>query len=114
MLGESAKMTGEAQALLLGDVWDRVPHDRGLVTDLVVYRSDGGSKRFSLGAHAPDLSAEDVERIHRLWAEAVKLVGPDVHHHDVVAAALGAFQDELDGDRHDAAVARLQERLGER
>ena len=112
VLGESAKMTGEAQALQLGEVWDRVPHDRGLVTDLVVYSADGGSKRFSLGAHAPELSAEDVERIHRLWAEAVRIVGPDVHHRDVVSAALGAFQDELDGDRHDAAVARLQERLG--
>ena len=65
-----------------------------------------------LGAHAPDLSAEDIERIHRLWADAVRIVGPDVHHRDVVAAALGAFQDELDGDRHDAAVARLQERIG--
>ncbi len=114
VLGESAKMTAEAQALQLGEVWDRVGHDRGLVTDLVVYSANGAARRFSLGAHAPELSPEDIERIHRLWAEAVKIVGPGIHHRDVVAAALGSLQDELSGDQHDAAVARLRERVGAR
>ena len=59
-------------------------------------------KRFSLGAHAPALSAQDIEQIHLMWVEAVKEVGPQVHHRDVVAAALGSLKDELAGDRHDA------------
>jgi len=109
VLGGSAKMSADAQALQFGQIWDRIPHDRGLVTELVVHAPDGAVKRFSLGAHAPDLSPQDVERIHLLWVEAVKIVGPQVHHRDVVAAALGSLQDELAGDHHDVAVERLRQ-----
>jgi amino acid transporter len=108
VLGGSAKMSAEAQALQVGQTWDRVPHDRGLTTQLAVYAPDRSVRTFSLGAHAPRLAPQDVERIHLLWVEAVKIVGPQVHHRDVVAAALGSFQDELGGEHRDAAVARLQ------
>jgi hypothetical protein len=108
VLGGSAKMSADAQALQFGQIWDRVPRDRGLVTELVVHAPDGTLKRFALGAHAPDLSPQDVERIHLLWVEAVKIVGPQVHHRDIVAAALGSLQDELKGEYHDAATARLR------
>jgi amino acid transporter len=109
VLGGSAKMSAGAQALQFGQIWDRIPHDRGLVTELVVHSPDGTVKRFALGAHAPDLSPQDVERIHLLWVEAVKIVGPQVHHRDIVAAALGSLQDELAGDQHDVAVDRLRQ-----
>ncbi len=108
VLGGSAKMSADAQALQVGEAWDRVPHDRGLVTQLTVYEPDGQTKRFALGAHAPTLAPQDIEQIHLLWVEAVKTVGPQVHHRDVVAAALGSLKDELGGDRHDLAVARLR------
>jgi len=111
VLGGSAKMSADAQALQIGQVWDRVPHDRGLVTQLVVYEVDGSAKKFSLGAHAPSLSAQDIEQIHLLWVEAVKIVGPAVHHRDVVAAALGSLQDELTGAGHETAVARLRRQV---
>jgi hypothetical protein len=102
-------MSADAQALQFGQIWDRIPHDRGLVTELVVHVPDGTIKRFALGAHAPDLSPQDVERIHLLWVEAVKLVGPQVHHRDIVAAALGSLQDELTGDHPEVAVDRLRQ-----
>jgi amino acid transporter len=108
VFGESAKMTAQDQALRLGEIWDRVPHDRSLATHLAVYSSDGSVKRFSLGAHAPALSPDDVERIHQLWAEAIRVVGPEVHHRDVVAAALASFEDELLGDRRAKAIERLK------
>jgi amino acid transporter len=109
VLGGSAKMSADAQALQFGQIWDRIPHDRGLVTELVIHLPDGGVKRFALGAHAPQLSPQDVERIHLLWVEAVKIVGPQVHHRDIVAAALGSLQDELAGDQRELAVARLRQ-----
>ncbi len=112
VLGDSAKMPAEDQALQLGQAWDRDPHDRTLATYLAVYTAGGQVKRFALGAHAPALSPEDIERIHGLWIEAIQIVGPEIHHRDIVAAALGSFQDELAGDHHDAAVARLRERVG--
>ncbi len=109
VLGGSAKMSADGQALRVGQVWDRLPHDRALATELVVHEPDGTVKRFSLGAHAPSLSAQDIERIHLLWVEAVKTIGPQVHHRDIVAAALGSLQDELAGDRRELAVARLRQ-----
>ena len=111
VLGGSAKMSADAQALEVGEVWDRVPHDRALATQLTIYVPDRPVKEFSLGAHAPNLSSHDIEQIHLLWVEAVKEVGPNVHHRDVVAAALGSLKDELASERHDLAVARLKQQV---
>jgi hypothetical protein len=111
VLGGSAKMSADAQALEIGDVWDRVPHDRALATQLAIYETDGAIQKFSLGAHAPTLSAHDIEQIHLLWVEAVKEVGPQVHHRDVVAAALGSFRDEMTSERREFAVARLRQQV---
>ena len=36
VVGESAKMAADQQALLLGEAWDRTPHERELTTRLVV------------------------------------------------------------------------------
>jgi hypothetical protein len=89
-------------------VWDRVPHDRSLATQLVIHEPDGTVKQYPLGAHAPDLSPQDIERIHLLWVEAVKTVGPQLHHRDIVAAALSGLEEELEGDKRELAVARLR------
>jgi hypothetical protein len=108
VIGESEIMAAERQAILLGEAWDRAPHDIELSTRLVVLAKGGAVKRFSLGAHAPDLSSADVDRIHRLWLEAVKVVGPEIHHRDVVTAALTGLEHELHGSARDQAVARLR------
>jgi len=76
-----------------------------------VLRKDGSALRFSLGAHAPDLSPADVERIHALWVEAVKNVGPGIHHRDIVAAALTSLEFELAHRRTDA-IARIKRQMG--
>ena len=83
VVGESEIMTPEQQAHLLGEAWDRMPHDLRLATQLLVLCKDGRLKRFSLGAHMPDLSIEDIDHIHRLWVEAVATVGPRISHRDV-------------------------------
>ena len=107
--GESEVLSHVAQAQLMGEAWDRTPHGRGLATEFVIHATDEHVQRFSLGAHAPALNADDVERIHRVWIEAVKAVGPDIHHRDVVVAALDSFEEELSGNP-DQAVARLRRR----
>jgi amino acid transporter len=95
VVGESAKMDAADQARLLGDAWDRTARPADLSTRLVVIGKGGRQHAFLLGAHAPDLSASDVDRIHRLWLDAIRSVGPDVHHRDIVTAALGSFEEEL-------------------
>jgi ssDNA-binding replication factor A large subunit len=99
-------MTAEDQARRMGEAWDRAPHPRELATRLVVDET-GGVRTFSLGAHAPALTMDDIARIHRLWIEAIRTVGPEVHHRDIVTAALGSFEDELVGPQHERALARL-------
>jgi amino acid transporter len=112
VVGESARMLADQQALLLGEAWDRTPHGRELTTRLVVLRDDGTVRTYSLGAHAPELSLADVERIHRLWIDAVKAVGPNVHHRDIVTVALGSLEREMAGAERDEAVARLRRQVG--
>ena len=41
VIGESAKMPADQQALLIGDAWDRTPHPRELTTHLIVQQRDG-------------------------------------------------------------------------
>jgi len=108
VVGESEIMSPDTQAHLLGEAWDRTPHDAELSTRFVVLRKDGNVLRFPLGAHAPDLSPTDVERIHRLWVEVVRETGPGVHHRDIVSAALASLERELHGRGRADAVLRLR------
>jgi hypothetical protein len=111
VVGESGKMPAAEQARFLGLAWDRTPHDRDLATRLVVYTADGRQQRFSLGAHVPDLSPADVERIHALWVDAVNAVGPGIHHRDIVSAALDGLEEDMTGVKRDQAVARLRQHV---
>ncbi len=99
IVGESANLSPDVQAHLMGTAWDRTPHDRGLATQFVIHSADGRVRRFLLGAHAPSLTPEDVDRIHRLWTDAVRAVGPAIHHRDIVAAALDSFEQDLSANR---------------
>jgi len=110
VVGESEIMPPSQQAHLLGEAWDRTPKDGDLATRFVVLRKDGGVQRFPLGAHVPDLSPEDIERIHKIWVEAVKAVGPGIHHRDIVAAALNSLEYEL-GHRNAEAISRLKRQV---
>jgi amino acid transporter len=112
VVGESEIMAPEQQAHLLGEAWDRTPREIEISTRFVVLRKDGGVLRFSLGAHAPDLSPTDIDWIHLLWVDAVKSVGPQLHHRDVVTAALATLEAELNGAGREAALERLRQRLG--
>jgi amino acid transporter len=111
VIGESNIMSPTEQAQRMGEAWDRTPHERDLTTRVVVLCNDGRVLRYSLGAHTPTLAPGDVEQIHRLWVDAVHEVGPDIHHRDIVTAALASFEDELAGSGRDRAVARLRQRL---
>ena len=99
VVGESANLSPGVQAHLMGEAWDRTPHDRGLATQFVIHGTDNRIHRFLLGAHAPHLTPDDIDRIHRLWTDAVHTIGPSVHHRDVVAAALDSLEHELQLDR---------------
>ena len=110
VVGESAVLSSEDQAHQMGQAWDRAPHGRELITQFVIHFADGHVQKFALGAHAPNLTPEDVERIHALWVDAVKAVGPNVHHRDIVVAALDSLETEFKTSRVDV-VERLRRQL---
>ena len=108
VLGESAKMTPADQSRELGDAFDRTPHTPDLATRVVVYSPGGRVQTFALGAHAPELTIDDIDRIHKLWVTAINRIGPDIHHRDIVAAALRTFEEQLTGPQADAALEQLR------
>jgi len=110
VVGASAVISPGDQAHQMGNAWDRTPHDRELTTQFVIHFADGHVQKFSLGAHPPSLTPDDVERIHALWVTAVKTLGPNVHHRDIVVAALDSYEAELHSSR-DRAVERLRRQI---
>ena len=71
----------------------------------------GDIETFLLGPHAPTLSEEDLDLIHRLWLDAVNQYGLDVHHRDVVRAALEEMERDLAGYDRARTLARIAEQL---
>jgi magnesium transporter len=65
---------------------------------------------YRLGAHSPALTNDDLHLIHTIWLDAMKAIGPHVHHRDVVRAALTHMQEQLDheGPGREAALDRIR------
>ena len=107
-VGESSTLSADEQARLLGELWERAEKPKSQQLRLVVYRHSGRTDSYHLGAHPPSLTPGDLDLIHRVWLEAVKAVGPEVHHHDVVRAALTQMEQQLTGPQREEALAIIQ------
>jgi magnesium transporter len=109
-VGESETLTARDQARLLGEAWERAPKPEPLDVHLVIHHSSGGTAVYQLGAHAPAFTSDDLHLIHTIWLDAMKAIGPHVHHRDVVRAALTHMQEQLDheGPGRDAALDMIR------
>ena len=97
-MGGSEKIAVAPQARLIGKTWEQVDDPDKVQFELVVVPETGSTQRFQIGAHAPELSPEDIELTHRLWLEIVeKVPEADFHHHDILSLALRRFTDEFHG-----------------
>jgi magnesium transporter len=103
-VGESETLSADDQARRLGEAWERASKPSAVDVRLVVHHPRGSTAAYHLGAHAPALRPEDFEHIHRLWLDVVRAIGPSVHHHDVVRAALIHMEHELNGPNRDIAL----------
>jgi amino acid transporter len=108
-MGESANVPAREQARLVGEAWDKIPGTRSRHVRMVVYRTDGRRESFYLGVHAPELTEADLALIHELWLDAYRSIGPQVHHRDIVAAALRELAGALSTGQREAILSRLQE-----
>jgi magnesium transporter len=103
-VGESSTLPCPEQGRLLGEAWERIEKPKERHLRLVIYRHSGRTDAYHLGAHPPSLTPNDLDLIHRVWLDAVKAVGPQVHHHDVVRAALTQMEQQLSGPQREEAL----------
>ncbi|MGE5816010.1 MAG: magnesium transporter [Acidobacteriota bacterium] len=108
-VGESASLSADEQARLLGDAWERASKPEGLNVRLVVFHHSGRSDTYYLGAHPPAFRPADLDLIHRLWLDTTRSVGPHVHHHDIVRAALTQMEKQLGGPQREDALAVVRQ-----
>jgi amino acid transporter len=111
VIGESATLSGAEMARRLGEAWDRIEKSSNVRSRLVAHKLSGEIETFLLGPHAPALSQEDLDLIHRLWLDAVSQYGLDLHHRDVVRAALEQMEKDLAGYDRARTLARIAEQL---
>jgi magnesium transporter len=108
-VGESSTLSADEQARLLGEAWEQAAKPEPLDVRLVVYHRSGRTDSYHLGAHPPSLTPADLDQIHRLWLDLTKAIGPHVHHHDVVRAALRQMEQELNGPQREDALAIVRQ-----
>ncbi len=111
VIGRSAKLTLAEQAREIGLAWEQLEDPRPQF-NLEIFTPGGEREYFLLGPHAPNLTANEVRLVHRLWLRFSDLVAPDViHHHDVVHFALDEVLNELQEGKEADVVARLKEHI---
>ena len=111
VLGHSAKETTEEQARQIGDGWEQLG-DQKPQFNLEIHLANGDKVYKVLGPHAPNLTGNEVNLLHRLWLRFSDVLAPqELHHHDVVHFALEEVQKELDDGHEDEVVKRLRAHL---
>jgi amino acid transporter len=86
--GVSSSTTAEEQAYHLGQAWEALPEPKRQFNFYVIYPS-GESRVFFIGPHAPALSPDDVQLVHRLWLHMRRdPSAPSLHHSDIITYAL--------------------------
>lgn len=86
--GTSQLMSAEQQAYHLGQAWEALPGQKRQFNFYVV-APDGQVKVFYIGPHAPALSPENVQLVHRLWLNMRRDPAlQELHHSDIITYAL--------------------------
>ena len=86
--GVSNSMTAEEQAFHLGQAWEAMTGPKRQFNFYVISHT-GEIKAFYIGPHAPKLSPDDVQLVHRLWVNMHRDPSmQDLHHSDIITYAL--------------------------
>jgi len=97
----SSKMTAEDQAFHMGQAWEALPQPKRQFNFYVI-ESDGSTKVFFIGPHAPNLSPDDVQLVHRLWLNMRRDPSvPDLHHSDIITYALTRLAGQYAREKQD-------------
>jgi amino acid transporter len=96
--GKSSKMSPQEQARNLGRAWERLSSKPRRQVCFKVVEPGGKEHTTYMGAHAPQLTDEDVSLIHEIWLQVITIPSRQrVHHRDVVRVALDRLKRDLRG-----------------
>jgi amino acid transporter len=111
--GSSSKMPLTEQAREIGLAWERMPEPRPRLA-LEIFTPGGLEQIFYLGPHAPRLTPNEIDLLHRIWLElSEKVGGEETHHHDIVHFALTEVEREIALGQESDVVERLRKHLQE-
>ncbi len=111
VVGHSPKEPTEEQARHLGDAWEKLGDPKPQF-NLEIHMANGDKVYKVLGPHAPNLTANEVNLLHRLWLKFSESAAPlELHHHDVVHFALEEVMKEVEDGQEDAVITRLKAHL---
>jgi amino acid transporter len=111
VIGRSAKDNTEEQARQIGDAWEKLG-DIKPQFNLEIHLPNGDKIYKVLGPHAPNLTSNEVNLLHRLWLRFSDVLAPqELHHHDVVHFALEEVKKEIEDGQEDEVVKRLRAHL---
>ncbi|HEV2102593.1 MAG TPA: APC family permease [Candidatus Acidoferrum sp.] len=111
VVGHSPKEPTEEQARHLGDAWEKLGDPKPQF-NLEIHMANGDKVYKVLGPHAPNLTANEVNLLHRLWLRFSESAAPlELHHHDVVHFALEEVMKEVDDGQEEAVINRLKAHL---
>jgi len=111
VVGRSSRESTEEHARLVGEAWEKLG-DQKPQFNLEIHMPNGEKLYKVLGPHAPNLTANEINLLHRLWLRFSDSVAPlEIHHHDVVHFALEEVQKELEEGHEDDVVCRLRTHL---
>src|SRR3979411_3334063 len=111
VVGRSTKESNEEQARQIGEAWEKLGDPKPQF-NLEIHLPNGDKLYKVLGPHAPNLTANEVNLLHRLWLRFSDAVAPlEIHHHDVVHFALEEVKKEMEEGHEDDVVNRLRAHL---
>jgi amino acid transporter len=111
VIGRSAKDNTEEQARQIGEAWEKLG-DIKPQFNLEIHLPNGDKIYKVLGPHAPNLTSNEVNLLHRLWLRFSDVLAPqELHHHDVVHFALEEVKKEIEEGQEDEVVKRLRAHL---
>jgi hypothetical protein len=96
---QATDLSPDELARRFGAAWEQVKPHVPLTVEIVP-DGKGESLVYSLGPHTPELRYPDVELVHQLWRELSDEYGfgANLHHRDVVGAALHRFRHDLQSE----------------
>lgn len=113
VLGSSTKMSTAEEARRAGLAWEKLPKPKPQLT-VEVYSPRGLEEVYYLGPHAPHLTPNEVDLLHKIWLEcSARLEPEEVHHHDIVHFALTEIERKLCEDKDREVLERLKQHLEE-